>query len=279
MITFLVQIIQQLIGSLAQPGNTISILPQNNLPYPHVTVCNWNQLVPPATACPECELHLISCTYFGAINPNQTDCGNLWTPRLWNTQAGLFYCWEFNDDANNILFSSTTGYAGSMAILFGLIPLPLADPPMSRAAVQATFDLQGATTAQAIYNEISFAPAGFDSFFGLQLIETIHSEYTDMNRADYNTSRYETAAATVKLLYPANSTMVYAGVSFSFKTLSKQDITFTYTYTLLNFWGDFAGMIGTLMGLDVIKVSMGIPTAIFSFKAKSPLPLEDLFNG
>ncbi len=81
------------------------------------------------------------------------------------------------------------------------------------------------------------------------------------------------------------------GVSFSFETLSIQQITFQSSYTILNFFGDFAydscvivfnqrrGMIGTLMGLDVIKVAMAVPTSYFAYKFRACWPLEEVFNG
>jgi len=74
----------------------------------------------------------------------------------------------------------------------------------------------------------------------------------------------------VQLLYTptlsnsTNDTWAYSGVSFAFETLSEQQIVFDYTCSLLNFWGDFVGMAGTLMGLDAIKVCTGIPTALFA---------------
>jgi len=202
----------------------------------------------------------------------------MWTQRNWNTKQGLFYCYEFNNDINNILYSTTTGYAGSYATVWVLKPLPVTDPPTNRAAVQATFALQNTTTADSIYGEIAFAPSGLDTFFGIQLINTIHNELKPSN-PKYNVTRYEKVASNVRLLELDSAAIQYAGVSFSFDTLSIQYITYDYTYSILNFFGDFAGMIGTLMGLDAIKVSMGIPTAIFAIRTRSILPLEDLFNG
>jgi len=278
MLYYLIQIAQQLQSSYAHPGNTVTYETANTLPLPSITICNWNQLVPPLTSCPECELTLAACTFFGAADPNQTDCTGLWTQRNWNTPQGLFFCYEFNNDVNNILYSFTTGYAGSYATVWQVLSLPTTDPPTNRGAVQATFALQNQTTAASIFGEIAFAPTGLDTFFGLQLINTIHSELKETNPL-YNVTRYAKTASSVRLLQLNNSTIQYAGVSFSFETLSIQYITFSYTYSLLNFFGDFAGMIGTLMGLDAIKVSMGIPTAIFAIKTRSTLPLEDLFNG
>jgi len=81
------------------------------------------------------------------------------------------------------------------------------------------------------------------------------------------------------MLSPANDSYAFIGVSFAYQTLNQElDIFFT-SYTLQNFWGDFAGMIGTLMGLDVIKVASAIPVSVVAFRLKSINPLEDHFNG
>jgi len=276
MILFLYGIVNQLISSYASPGNTISIQQVAVLPLPSVTVCNWNQLVPPLESCLECELSLVSCQNFG--NPNMSDCSSLWSVRNWNTADGFFYCYEFNNDPNNVIFSQSVGYSGSMATVWAVKLLPATDPPTNRAAVQATFDIQNSTTADVIYGEISFAPVGFDTFFGLTLVNTVHDEL-DPSNANYNVSYYQKTASSVALLTPPNDTYAFVGVSFSYQSLSVQYITYDYTYTLLNFFGDFAGMIGTLMGLDVIKVSAGIPVTIVAIRERSLVPLEEHFNG
>jgi len=276
LIVFLVGTTQQLINSFNNPRNAISIQQEAILPLPAVTVCNWNQLVPPMMVCPECELTLIACMNFG--DNNNPDCTHLWTPRNWNTQNGLFFCYEFNNDLNNIRLSNSTGYSGSMATVWGVKPLPSTTPPQNRAAVQATFEIQNKTDANAIYGEISFAAAGLDTFFGLTLINTVHNDLST-TAPNYNVTNYNKETSSVKLLSPKNASMAYVGVSFSFQMLSVQYITFTMGYTLNNYFGDFAGMIGVLMGMDVIKLSMGIPTAFIAFKEKSLVPLEELFNG
>jgi len=280
MIWFMYGIATQLQQSFASPGNQISFGQEPALPFPSVTVCNWNQLLPPLTQCPECELYLDSCFEFGA-DATDSNCTYKWIQKNYQTSNGYFYCWEFNNDPDPtlVLNSHTTGYAGSIATVWKYLPLPKTNPSVNRAAVQTTFAVQNTTTPDSIYGEISFAPAGFDSFFALTYINTVHMDLSQ-DDANYNVSRYEKTSSTVELLIDTtNETWIYSGVSFAYESLSVQYITYSYTYTLLNFWGDFAGMIGTLMGLDAIKVSMGVPTAWFAFKVKSSLPLEDLFNG
>jgi len=95
----------------------------------------------------------------------------------------------------------------------------------------------------------------------------------------YNTSRFTVTSSLVTLQAVANETIDYIGVSFAFDALNVQEILFSVDYTILNFFGDFAGMIGTLMGLDVIKVAISLPTAYFAFKFKACWPLEEVCNG
>jgi len=175
-----------------------------------------------------------------------------------------------------------------MATLFAVRPLPEVEPPMNRAGVQASFAVPGTITPTLIYGEIEFGPVGFDTFFGFQLVQTTR-DYLDPTDPNSNVTSYNTKASSVELQVDpnlkngsfafGNGTFEFVGISFSFDTLSIQNINFSPTYKLANFFGDMAGMTGTLMGLDTIKVAMGVPTAIFSCKAKSTLPLEDLFNG
>jgi len=282
MIWFMVGIGQQYTLSLKNPSSKVSILDDTILPLPAVTICNWNQEVGvPVGSCEECKLSLVSCVNITTtiLNPNgNADCSAIWTPIQWNTSIGLFYCYVFNDDKTNVVYSVATGYSGAMATIWGIKPLPMTDPPINRAAVQATYQVQGNTNAPVIVAEIEFAPSGFDTFFGLQYINTVHSELSPTNPI-YNTSMYSKTNSLVKLQETPTVDIDYVGVSFSFETLSVQAIIFSVDYTLLNFFGDFAGMVGTLMGLDVIKVSIGIPTAYFAYKFKACWPLEEVFNG
>jgi len=281
MIWFTYQIAEQYAMSVQNPSSKISVLSNSVLPLPSAIVCNWNQEVGvPYGSCSQCQLTLVSCTNLSisTLNlPGNPDCSYLWTPIQFNTTIGLFYCYQFNNDLNSLIFSVSTGYSGSLATIWGVTSYPPTNPPTNRAAVQVTFNIQNITTPQDIVNEISFAPTGYDVFFGLQYINTIHSEL-DPSNPNYNTSYYETTNSMVKLLY-SNSTLDYIGISFSFQTLSIQQILFSIDYTLLNFFGDFSGMVGTLMGLDVIKFSMAIPTTYFAWKFRACWPLEDVFNG
>jgi len=49
-------------------------------------------------------------------------------------------------------------------------------------------------------------------------------------------------------------------------------------YTIDKYFGDFAAMIGALLGLSVVKFAIGVPSFYFSWKYKSLLPTEEIFG-
>jgi len=284
MILFCVQIVQQFLSSLAAPSSTVLFSTPGTLPLPKLAVCNWNQngivgAPIPTGPCPQCLVALSYC-----LDLNTTgDCTSLWVHQPIPTFAGLFDCWVFNGDPNNILASKTTGYGGGFATVWEVqLFEPLnATAGGARAGLQASFLLNDGTTIDplVIYNEVNFAPVGQDTFFALQLVSTVHSE-KDTSDPLYNVTRFETGISAVSLLsIPTNSSYANIGISFSYQSLSKQEILFSIAYTINNLFGDFAGMIGTLMGLDAIKVSSSIPLFFLAYKLKTFNPLEDHFNG
>jgi len=283
MIVFCVQIVQQFLASLAAPSSTVLYSASAPLPLPRVVVCNWNQngavgAPIPTGPCEEC---LVQLKYCKNVNTS-ADCTSQWRHEPQQTFAGLFDCWVFNDDINNVLFSQTTGYGGGISTVWEvkkLDPLNVTDGG-SRTGLQASFFLNDGSDISelAIYNEVNFAPDALDSFYALRLFSTIHTE-KDPSDPAYNVTTYATIVSSVNLLTTVNSSFADIGVSFSYQTLSTQEILFSISYTINNLFGDFAGMIGTLMGLDVIKLSSSIPLCWLVYKLKSVNPLEDHFNG
>jgi len=283
MCKFIYDITTQYTAGKDSPSSSINIQIGDALPSPKVVVCNWNQdgsttNSTPTYACEECLIELVSC-----LNWNTSgDCTNLWYHTPIQTNAGLFDCYTYNANYSEAISDNTTGYSGSIASVWQVKLLNFTSPPSNRAGAQASFFLQDNSTTDpnAIYNEIRFAPANMDTFFAVRYINTLHQEdVLQEGIADRNTSRFETLVSSTTMLSLPNDTYAYIGVSFAYQTLNQElDIFFT-SYTLQNFWGDFAGMIGTLMGLDVIKVASAIPVTVVAFRLKSINPLEDHFNG
>jgi hypothetical protein len=267
------------------PSSSISFNDETSLAVPKVVVCNWNQdgsaqNATPSHNCPECLLTLELC-----INWNTSgDCSSLWVHTPIETKAGLFDCYTYNGDNQHALFSSTTGYSGAISTIWTIQLFGETLPPTNRAGAQVSMffldpTLRNDTDPQAIYDEVRFAGVGFDNFYAMQMIQTIHNEKYRAYGVEANTTFYSTFNSEVNLLTTPNDTIGFIGVSFAFQTLSQQVNTYFTAYTLANFWGDFAGMIGTLMGLDAIKVASSFPIFYVAGRYKSINPVEDHFNG
>lgn len=284
MIYYLILIVDQYHSSKANPSSTILFIEKNRLPMPQIVICNWNQdgnLTHPLPTgdCDICNLTLESCAY-----NLTTDCASEWIRHDFQTSGGLFTCYQYNSDASNPEYSNTTGYSGSIATVWSVPLADREDPPVNRVGVQVTFAPVGQITAQDIYNEVNFASMGLDTFFALTYINTLHNELSKKDPA-YNLSHFETASSTVTLLQSFdtensnNATIGYIALSFSYQTLSLQEVSFDIAYNLNNLFGDFAGMLGTLMGLDVIKLAAGLPMGYLAWKYKTWKPFQEAFNG
>jgi len=248
-------------------------------------VCNWNSALSykDNANCDTCTVEIVACTN---INTS-ADCTGAWKFANYLTVGGVFNCFSFNDDPNNVTYSQTVAYSGSFATVFKVkIPdtVDVIGPSSPRAGLQTTFAVPGTVTGDDIYKEVRFAGVGSDTFYAITVVNFIMS-YLDPSDPNYNTTQYETSASSVSLLdairfnSSTNFTEGYIGVSFSFETLNIQQVNYGFTYKLQNLFGDFAGMLGTLMGLDTVKVMAAIPLTWAAIKMRSCVPLEDLFNG
>jgi len=277
-------VIQYIQATQSGPSSSITIDDPTELPMPAVIVCNWNQdgslqNSTPSGDCPTCKLYLQYCFNFNT----STNCTDQWYYTPIQTDAGLFDCWSYNTDPYAPQFSNTTGYSGSLAVVFGLELQ--AENISNRAGAQVTFGVLNSPssnttnttiTAKDIYNEIRFAPVGKDTFYAFTYVITNHQELP-MDSSEYNTTRFDTVSSLTTVLAP-NSSLAYVGVSFSYQTLSRREEVFFIGYSLTNVFGDFANMVNTLMGLDAIKVSGSLPMVYFAIRVRSMVPLEDHFT-
>jgi len=120
-----------------------------------------------------------------------------------------------------------------------------------RIGLQVSFTNQ--TNPPDVYGEIRFAPVLFDSFYAMQQLVT--SNWTGPTH--YTTT---TTSSTIHLpiINDSNPFASYAAVSFAYQELNIQTINYSPTYTWTNFFGEFAGMFGTLCGLDALKLLGGM---------------------
>eukprot|EP01113_Clastostelium_recurvatum_P047811 TRINITY_DN858_c0_g1_i11.p1 TRINITY_DN858_c0_g1~~TRINITY_DN858_c0_g1_i11.p1 ORF type:complete len:415 (+),score=82.21 TRINITY_DN858_c0_g1_i11:383-1627(+) len=270
---FLYQIATQYFANQRNPSTVITFETQTQLELPKITICNWNQQRSRLDRCDYCDLALLSC--HDVFSDKRCTMVKKQIASI-DTKRGVFNCYQFNVDKDDPVISTNIGYIGSFTALFRVAnpPLDVVDTTdLYRVGLQVSFTL--IDEEPDVFNEDKFAPPDFDSYFALQKVHTIYANDTD--RLDEN--RFEQSSSMTALNRATSSQYSYIGVSFAFKTLSVQTVTYDPQYTLANFWGDFAGMIGTLMGLDVVKVASGLIVLGTAIRKKNIWYLQDHFNG
>jgi len=267
---FLANISNQYITSLNYPYTSDYFEDNAPLPLPQATICNWNQngnfSVPdPTTPCPVCELTLVSCTVQSA---NGADCASKWTRIQYATPAGVFNCFQYNIDPNNIEYTNSTGYLGSINTLWKIQLTEETDPPENFNGLQVTLTPQADVTADTIFNEVQFAGVGVQAFYALQLQNFVRYDLKEddplFNTSYYIASNYFVNLATPSRIVSTNETYGYVGVSFGYQGLGKQTIAYLPPYSIDKFFGDFAGMIVLLTGLNLLKAASGAVLTVFS---------------
>ncbi|PRP80759.1 hypothetical protein PROFUN_11499 [Planoprotostelium fungivorum] len=277
---YIYKIATQYQSNKENPTSSLSVSTVDVVPLPKVVICNWNQYTGSDGAaglstCPSCRLNLVNCT----VNADNSICIDQWKHQIFVTPNGTFDCFIFNNDTKNPIYSNQTGYSGSYTTVWSIVKPPAVTPPINRAGVQASFIWPEKEITDAdIFGEYRFAPYNFDTLFAIQWLQTVHQEdgYSgDEPETDY----FDTISSATNLVTNSSDPGTYVSVSFAFQSLNVNVNTYFTSYTLENFWGDFAGMIGTLMGLDVLKVSAGIPIGYLAFKMRTLVPVEEHFNG
>jgi len=274
-IFYVTRIADEYIGQKAEPPSRVTYTQKSALPLPQATICNWNQ-VPDGGDLPDypfADLSIGDCNQFFP-NGSSTKCISSFYKKLYYVEGvGTFYCYEFNNGTGGIELSHATGYGSSFSLIFSVTVPPVDDS--LRLAAQATFVPSG--EVPDIYNEIKFGPSGMDSFFALT---DVYEQHLDENGVfqEPEAHRYTAVSSmTFMGVIPPNDT-AYIGISFGFQSLSQQVIVYQPEYTLDNFFADFAGVLGVLLGLDWIKLTTSIPVFYKSITSRKTTPMIKHFH-
>jgi len=250
------------------------------LPLPEVVVCNWNAANSSTYKSPEncdyCQLDLVACTF---INTSE-NCVSSWKNATYETQDGLYTCYTFNSNPATVTWTDSTAYGGAFVTIFKVkiqnetgVPTPVS----ARAGIQIVFGVPGTITATEVYSTVYFAGISSDTFYAINTLNTIHTELSSSDPG-YNTTSYETSSSSVVLMNGVDSNNNgYIAISFGFTSLNVEVISYGHSYSLSNFFGDMAGMIGILTGLNFVKCLALLPLAWISLKMKKCAPWADRF--
>jgi len=268
---YLYYIILQLRTAMSQPSTNVQYSFANTKAFPAVTICNWNTEGTPQqqgfpAPCDFCTVSFDGCVIGG--NP----CNETLFPEFvtYNTSTlGIFYCYQFNNLADNIINASDTGYLGSISFNFFVVKPPR--DPLARTGLQVTFHAQG--DIPDVVNEINYAAPYNDNLFALREIDTVFLSGTDAKTWDVTIGQLQLSD------FGNNSLLVPVTVTITYQTLATQTVTEVLTYTVFSFLGDISGMVGLLMGLDVLKFTRGLLAISKSVARKSAKPVIDVFNG
>jgi hypothetical protein len=147
------------------------------------------------------------------------------------TANGYFRCYQFNNNASEIATTSQTGYAGSVAVVFGVNTTGELDDPTVRYGIQTTFHQQEITPD--VYAETNFSPLTSDSFYTLTRVE-------DIDLQGHIKGRWTQVASATSLPIETINNMSLVGVSFGYADLNALEITAIVTKTSENYAGEIA---------------------------------------
>jgi hypothetical protein len=220
-----------------------------------VTICNWNANVGNCSfvsvihiylTC-KCELQLEYCAS-NQIDGSQRACtpDHLRYIEIGGSD-GVYRCYQFNYNKSDIIQSITTGYAGSLSMLFSVNKV---DPIKNANLVnglQVSFTLP--TEVPDVFNETNYAALSVDTFFTLQ---KVNSTFVDGNP---DISRWDAESSSVSLNAQISpSGRYYVAISVGYNILSTKVIAQQYSQDAFGVFADICGMLGLLSGVQILKI-------------------------
>ncbi|EFC45670.1 predicted protein [Naegleria gruberi] len=254
-----------LIYAQTNPSTSISYIEQVPLNYPAVTICNWNA----EYYCDYCNLTLKTCTMVNDTDGTIYECPFKLSETVIEQNGQVFQCYVFNNDTSKPLAVKTTGYGGSISMYFTLPPVK--SDRDSRFGLQASFHEIG--SIPLVFAETNFAIPYVDNFFTLTKIETNRLKSTE--EYPLHSIHWDSRISNVQLTFKEDSIVV---VSFAYSTLNIHQVSEIAGKTMLQLLGDLAGMLGVLLGIDILKALRGLLEIPQVIQQKSFRPIYELFN-
>jgi len=258
-----------------KPTTSLKFEERIPLAFPAVTICNWNT----GALCDLCNLGFI-----GAFSVADDKIATLSSDQAYFKQISQqdmdFNCWVFNNvSESNLLNSEKTGYSGSYSF-YMKVPKPTdADilAGLKKIGLQVSFHPPG--TVPDLVAETNYAMPGIDNFFMLTKIVNTRLRVT-VDFPNLTEERWEASHSSIKMYGLENSDKDYylTSISVTYATLNVNHIDEVETSTLAGLLGDIAGMLGTTMGIDVLKAVRGILDIPYIFIDRSLVDFYNTFN-
>ncbi|EFC47634.1 predicted protein [Naegleria gruberi] len=232
-IWYIVDSSEQFVQSISNPTTATTFIESVPLPFPAITVCNWNAMLD----CDYCNLTLKFAT---KVNSTLGIVENLdpHYDRVVLFQNGqLFNCYVFNNVSQSLLNATDIGYAGTISFYFHVPFVP--ENRDSRFGLQVSFHETG--TVPNVFAETNYAISGVDNYF--ILTKVITNRLKPNTEGGINSVRWHPQLSIVELTQFDGDEVV---ISVAYSTLNVNVITEMVTSTMEGLLGQIAGIIGIL---------------------------------
>ncbi|EFC47565.1 predicted protein [Naegleria gruberi] len=257
------------VDAINNPTTSLSYVEEVPLPFPAISICNWNALT---NNCSYCGLRLEK-VFRADIQKDIPEYLQQAEYKEIRQDDSLFRCYVFNNRSINVVTANYTGYTGSLSF-FVRVPRPTGSDvsDYSRVGLQVSFHSNG--TMPDLVGETNFAVPRRDNYFMLTKIITSRLKTTPINPQLVDV-RWEPVTSDVELI-GADETLVVISVAYA--TLNVNYITEVVTSSIESLFGEIAGFLGLTMGLDMLKILRGILDVPYSIKDRTLMNLWNTFN-
>ncbi|EFC49447.1 predicted protein [Naegleria gruberi] len=251
---------------VALPVTSMSYQKYESIPYPAVTVCNFNALID----CTTCGLSLHKTYSVNASTgtPEEATIPNKYV-EIDAGVGGLFRCITFNN--NSALHAAEEiGYSGSYSLYFH-VP-KMATDRNNRYGLQVSFHEPG--TTPDVFAETNFCLEEADNSFVLSKVRTQRVKATK-EEPNLESVRWSFQRSSIALAKKVEGLIV---ISFSYGTLNESKNKEVRTATIEKILGEISAILVALMGIDGLKFFNAVIELGYSFKKKTLMNVWKIFN-
>jgi len=250
MFYFTKKVSDQYFADIKTPPTVTNYLPNSSASFPRITLCQSAPRVPLTfLSCIKFDRNVVSTT---EVDTRESNCSYAVEYRsdLEKDLLGNFSCYTVNNDTS--LVATSPGFFNSIDLRFDMHLDQY--PPGDLAGLYVFFEERFTTLGKPDIVKVSGTTTVAVPAFAtaISINKRIMTYYLQEPIVYYD------AVSNLMALTPDNSTLkdlhssVY--VSISYNDLATQNTVQEPAYKIQNALGDFAGMLGTLVGVDIWKI-------------------------